>query len=118
MFNSAIWDVNRNGPPFDHAAYEQNVRYICQVLVLLFSHNCKLIWLHQPPVTPKCASGRIVLAVNQDVLKMNVLRWMYEAVCIAENITKQYGFETIDLYHLMKHRSSWIGESCFNDLNF
>ncbi|XP_075253771.1 uncharacterized protein LOC142345559 isoform X2 [Convolutriloba macropyga] len=110
MFNSAIWDVNRNGPPFDHAAYEQNVRYICQVLVLLFSHNCKLIWLHQPPVTPKCASGRIVLAVNQDVLKMNVLRWMYEAVCIAENITKQYGFETIDLYHLMKHRSSWIAK--------
>ena len=26
MFNSTIWDVNRNGPPFDHLAFEQNVR--------------------------------------------------------------------------------------------
>ena len=84
-------------------------RYVCQILVLMFSKNCRLIWLHQPPVTPKCATGRIVLAANHEVLKNNVLRWMYEAVVIGERITKQYGFNTIDLYHLMKHRAHWIG---------
>ena len=110
MFNSAIWDVNRGGIPFDLFDYKQNVRFICKVLVLLFSPHCRLIWLHQPPVTSKCSSGGIVQPADREVLKSNVLQWIYEAVCVAENVTKQHGFETIDLYHLMKHRSNWIGK--------
>ncbi|XP_063720608.1 PC-esterase domain-containing protein 1B-like [Symsagittifera roscoffensis] len=110
FINSAIWDVNRGGIPFDRFAYKQNVRLICKRLVFLFSSNCRLIWLHQPPVTQKCSSGGIVQPADREVLKFNVLQWIEEAVCIAENVAKQLGFETIDLYHLMKHRLNWIAK--------
>ena len=107
MFNSTVWDVCRYHAPFDTSLFEENVTKVCNDLKCFA--DCKLIWLHQPPVSAKCGS-RIVEPHHRNELGANVIQWVNEAVNVAHEITKAHGFLSIDLYHLMEHRKSkWLG---------
>ena len=107
MFNSTVWDVARYEVPFQLPIFEQNVNRACSELRNSVV-NCTFIWLHQPPVNANCSRGAD--GATRELVRDNVVDWILKAVNRSEELCKANDFYSIDLYNLMKDRTSWLGE--------